>query len=156
MQTTRPFLSNHTWKTSNISNGRRNLIPTVSTKICFRLISANLAEVEIIQLETAWRLHTEHGLSMDDITKMHLFQKPMRSSHNFGVLWDCMQRCNFYFTRLHDLLKQCCAKGLPPVARRFSRKRKRRCTCQRSTFVGWLAWKAHIRTASFLSITKLP
>lgn len=48
-------------------------------------------DFEMIQLETTWRLHVIHGLSISDITRMHIL-KPTRISHNTGLLWDCMQR----------------------------------------------------------------
>lgn len=48
-------------------------------------------DLEMIQLETTWRLHVIHGLAISDITRMHIL-KPTRTSHNTGLLRDCMQR----------------------------------------------------------------
>ncbi|KAL4065492.1 hypothetical protein V8B97DRAFT_1875329 [Scleroderma yunnanense] len=48
-------------------------------------------DLDMIQLETIWKLHVIHDLSMSDINRMHIL-KPTRTSHNTGLLWDCMQR----------------------------------------------------------------
>ncbi|KAI5990238.1 hypothetical protein EDD15DRAFT_1188951 [Pisolithus albus] len=49
------------------------------------------ADSEMIQLETAWRLHVAHKLSLSDISRMNIV-KAIRTSHNSGLLWDTQQR----------------------------------------------------------------
>lgn len=49
------------------------------------------ADLEMIRLETAWRLHVAHKLSLSDINRMNIV-KAIRTSHNSGLLWDTQQR----------------------------------------------------------------
>lgn len=46
---------------------------------------------EMIQIETARRLHSIHLISTKDIDRMGIL-KPLRETHNRGLLWEKSQR----------------------------------------------------------------
>ncbi|KAI6143468.1 hypothetical protein BKA82DRAFT_4186253 [Pisolithus tinctorius] len=48
-------------------------------------------DLEMIQLETAWRLHAVDKLSLSDLNRMNIV-KGIHTSHNSGLLWDSCQR----------------------------------------------------------------
>ncbi|KIK95040.1 hypothetical protein PAXRUDRAFT_33188 [Paxillus rubicundulus Ve08.2h10] len=48
-------------------------------------------DLEMIQLETVRRLHVMHGIVLQDISRMAIFN-PLYVSHNTGLLWDQSQR----------------------------------------------------------------
>lgn len=48
-------------------------------------------DLEMIQLETAWRLHAVDKLSLSDVNRMNIV-KGIHTSHNSGLLWDSCQR----------------------------------------------------------------
>ncbi|KAI6035702.1 hypothetical protein EDC04DRAFT_3033614, partial [Pisolithus marmoratus] len=48
-------------------------------------------DLEMIQLETTWRLHVAHKLSFSDINRMNIL-KAIHTTHNSGLLWDSHQR----------------------------------------------------------------
>jgi len=53
--------------------------------------------VEMIQFETARRLHDIHHISPKDIDRMNILKR-LRESHNRGLLWEVSQRSDRLFT----------------------------------------------------------
>ncbi|KAG7451988.1 uncharacterized protein BT62DRAFT_274737 [Guyanagaster necrorhizus] len=48
-------------------------------------------DVEVLEIEVARRLHCEFGLSLDTIDELKIM-RPMRISHESGLVWDTFQR----------------------------------------------------------------
>jgi hypothetical protein len=54
--------------------------------------SHSIRTVELIELETARRLHFTYDLSHDEIDKLKILHRPIRVSNASGLLWETAQR----------------------------------------------------------------